>query len=496
MSRAATGAAGTARAAGAASRATPDAGMGAAQGAGSMPGASAGAGPGGGGDHFWQGEWIDDGEVGRRLPELADVAASALADPIEPEVVIAACDRLAAALTDPTRPHPAQQHLLDLPAGRADAGLDELAGFLRGSWLRRTVQRELGSEPRDGAVRERWAPVGLLVHVVPGNIATAGPLSLVEGLLTGNVNAVKTSAGSPTFTQRVAAALVEIEPRLAPYVIVLRVASRDRLWMRQLCAPADTVAVWGSDEAVAGVAAYVPSGTPVVAWGPKISFTYLGRDAWLDGAIQQALAADICRYDQQACSSPQVVYLDVDDADELFAGAASIAAGLSRVDRQRAAAVPDRDEQAEITNVVTVARQEQHLGLTRVWSDPGQRWHVLADTRPALRASPLFRTLWVKPLPPDRSVPVLRPMRRYLQTVGLAPGRQDADRLSRSLVAAGALRITAVGAMHDSYAGEPHDGQYALRRYSRRVSDSRGAAADTNLGGSAVVDDPVGGQRH
>jgi hypothetical protein len=436
-----------------------------------------------GDDYFWQGGWIDEAEVGRRLPGLAAVADRALAEPLDPELVIAACDRLSRELADPATPSPPWAELTGLPAERADAERAELAEFLSAGWLRRTRDRELGSWQPDGvpgdgdtaggpAAREHWAPLGLLVHVVPGNVATAGPVSLVEGLLTGNVNAVKTSSDSGLLSQRVAAAIAETEPRLAPYLIVLRFPSRRADWLSQLCAPADAVTVWGGDGAVAGAARYVPSGVPLIVWGPKISFAYLGAGAWRDGDTLAAVARDVCRYDQAACSSPQVLYLDTDDHAELFAAAELAAAALSGADERRPADEPGRAEQAEISNVVTVARQEQHLGLTRVWSAPDLRWHVIADARPDLRASPLFRTLWVKPLPRDRIVATLRPARRYLQTVGLAPGGGDRPAMVRSLLAAGAVRITGVGAMHTTYPGEPHDGQHALRRYSRRVSQT------------------------
>jgi hypothetical protein len=119
---------------------------------------------------------------------------------------------------------------------------------------------------------------------------------------------------------------------------------------------------------------------------------------------------------------------------------------------------------------VLVARHEEHLGLTRVWSGPDLRWHVIAETSPALRASPLFRTVWVKPLPRDAIVATLRPMRRYLQTAGIRAADTELPGLVPGLLAAGVDRITPVGSMHASYPGEPHDGEYALRRYSRRVS--------------------------
>jgi hypothetical protein len=182
------------------------------------------------------------------------------------------------------------------------------------------------------------------------------------------------------------------------------------------------------------------------------------------------LAHDICVSDQQACTSPQVVYIDTASEEELWEAGASIARVLSDVDSQYPAGEPELDEQAEITNTVLVARHEEYLGLTRVWSGPDQRWHVIAETNPALRASPLYRTVWVKPLPRESIVDTLRPMRRYLQTAGIHAADVESIGVAPALFAAGVHRITPVGSMHESYPGEPHDGEYALRRYSRRVS--------------------------
>lgn len=131
---------------------------------------------------------------------------------------------------------------------------------------------------------------------------------------------------------------------------------------------------------------------------------------------------------------------------------------------------PDPAEEAELTTTELVARLEEHLGLTRVFAAPDGSWRVMADTRSPLTASPLHRSVWVKPLPRKRLIATLRPMRRYLQTAGLAGSRTDIAELSRTVLAAGATRVTPVGAMLDSYAGEPHDGVYALQRYSRRVA--------------------------
>ncbi|MGW7453980.1 acyl-CoA reductase [Streptomyces sp. NPDC054787] len=432
--------------------------------------------------HYWQGAFVDDEEAGRRLAELPAAVEAALATVLETETVLAACDALAGALIEPD--HPVHARLAaHLPAGQDPAVLAELGALLGRRELTRKLRRELGgaapgrlnrADPRE-TVYEAWAPVGLVAHIAPGNAATVAPLSIVEGLLAGNVNILKTSGADTLLTQHLMAELAALDPSgaLAARIVVLRFPSSRQEWLRLMCAPADAVAVWGGEGAVEGVAAHVPAGCRLVEWGHRISFAYLTGDAWSDASVLEALADDVCLHEQQACSSPQVVYLDTEDEGEVFAFAERFAAVLA--DRPAAVAAasggePDPAEAAELTTTELMARLEEHLGLTRVFAAADGSWRVMADTRSPLTASPLHRSVWVKPLPRKQLIATLRPMRRYLQTAGLAGSRTDIAELSRTVLAAGVTRVTPVGAMLESYAGEPHDGVYALQRYSRRVA--------------------------
>ncbi|MEW2414768.1 acyl-CoA reductase [Streptomyces sp. NPDC046866] len=432
--------------------------------------------------HYWQGAFVGDEEAGRRLADLPAAVEAALAAPLETETVLAACDALAGALLDPE--HPVRTRLAaHLPEGEDPAVLGELGRLLGRRELSRKLRRELGSaapgrlnraDPRE-TVYEAWAPVGMVAHIAPGNAATVAPLSIVEGLLAGNVNVLKTSSADTLLTQHLMAELAALDPSgaLAARVMVLRFPSSRQEWLRLMCAPADAVAVWGGESAVAGVAAHVPAGCRLVEWGHRISFAYLTADAWSEPAVLGALADDVCLYEQQACSSPQVVYLDTEDEAEVFAFAERFAAVLGA--RPAAAGglgveEPDPAEEAELTTTELVARLEEHLGLTRVFAAADGGWRVMADVRSPLTASPLHRSVWVKPLPRKQLIATLRPMRRYLQTAGIAGSRGDIAELSRTALAAGVTRVTPVGSMLESYAGEPHDGVYALQRYSRRVA--------------------------
>ncbi|MFF4444018.1 acyl-CoA reductase [Streptomyces sp. NPDC001502] len=450
--------------------------------------------------HYWQGEFIGDEEAGRRLAELPAAVEAALSEGLETETVLAACDALATALCDPG--HPVRARLAaHLPEGEDPAVLAELGGLLGRRELTRKLRRELGSatpgrlnraDPRE-TVYEAWAPVGLVAHIAPGNAATVAPLSLVEGLLAGNVNVLKTSSDDTLLTQQLMAELAALDPSgaLAARIVVLRFPSSRQEWLRLMCAPADAVAVWGGEAAVEGVAAHVPAGCRLVEWGHRISFAYLTADAWSDARTLDALADDVCLHEQEACSSPQVVYLDTEDEEEVFGFAERFAAVLAARPPAAAGAAagePDPAEAAELTTTELMARLEEHLGLTRVFAAPDGSWRVMADTRSPLTASPLHRSVWVKPLPRKRLIATLRPMRRYLQTAGLAGSATDIAELSRTALAAGVTRVTPVGAMLESYAGEPHDGVYALQRYSRRVAVQADPAAFAT---TACLDDLV-----
>ncbi|NXY94277.1 AMP-binding protein [Streptomyces sp. BR123] len=444
-----------------------------------------GGGPTAAAPHFWQGAFIGDEEAGRRLAGLPAAVGAALATVLETGTVLAACDALASALLDPE--HPVHARLAGhLPEDEdPTALLAELGRHLGRRELTRKLRRELGSaapgrlnrpDARE-AVYEAWAPVGMVAHIAPGNAATVAPLSIVEGLLAGNVNVLKTSSADTLFAQALMAELAALDPSgaLAARIVVLRFGSSRQEWLRLMCAPADAVAVWGGEAAVEGVAAHVPPGCRLVEWGHRISFAYLTADAWSEPGTLDALAEDVCRHEQQACSSPQVVYLDTDDEAEVFAFAehfAGVLAARSAASPPPGAADADREpaEEAELTTTELVARLEEHLGLTRVFAAADGSWRVMADTRSPLTASPLHRSVWVKPLPRERMIATLRPMRRYLQTAGIAGTRTDTAELARTALAAGVTRVTPVGAMLESYAGEPHDGVYALQRYSRRVA--------------------------
>jgi phenylacetate-coenzyme A ligase PaaK-like adenylate-forming protein len=442
--------------------------------------------------HLWQGEWIDDAELERRLSGFPEWAAAATRESLDPRVLLDAAQSYADQLRAKRGNYAAlKECLVEAGTGTTveiEALLAESAEFLDRENLETKLRRELGSTSpflparimyRD-SIFEAWAPLGLLVHVSPSNAPTAAPLSVIEGLLAGNVNFLKTSGSESLFPQLFLDGLdrCDASGALGRFVVAARIPSDRKEWLERVFSAADGIAAWGGEEALREIRRLAPASARVVEWGHKISFAYFAKDRLEDADALESVARESCLFEQQSCSSPQVVYLETDSWPEVEKFAERFAPVLDRVSRATPRLAPSAAESAEITLVTELARQEASFGRAKVVEDNDKSWRILLDIRPALAASPLFRTIWLKPLPRENIIPILRPMRAYLQTAGLSCALGDAAELSGLLFKAGVARVRRVGDMAGSYAGEAHDGVYALQRYCRRVSVQLGSGAE------------------
>lgn len=438
------------------------------------------------GDHFWFGQWLDADALPQALDSLGAHLDATLPQRFPLRALLQACEAVGAQIQSRSGCYAQLKNeaCLTCPPEDADGMLQAMAAMLARDAMEEKLRSELGNTLPGTLLRrypgpqfESWTPCGCVVHIAPANVFTAAAMGLVEGLMTGNVNVVKTSSRDGRVAALFAQALVQADPSglLAQYVAVLRLPSSAQQWLKQLLACADVVSVWGGEKAVAAVRAMAPSHARMVAWGHKLSFGYIAAACVDDEDVLQAFARDVCRLDQQACSSPQTLLVETDEAG-LRAVAQRLATHLRHISPGIPAAAPDMAEQAEITTVVSVARSEQPLGLTQVIEDEQGHWRILLDMRPGLRPSPLYRSIWLKPVQRQQLAAQLRPMRQWLQTCGLASDRASMAELSRLLLSAGVSRITQPGQMVDSYLGAPHDGVYALQQLSRRVSVDAGSA--------------------
>lgn len=365
----------------------------------------------------------------------------------------------------------------------------DLAGFataLSRPFCEAKIVAELGSlEASDGWIRQldavpprsgRLAPLvkalsrGVVLHVAAGNVGSVGALSLVEGLLAKNVNILKAPSRAPEFPMLFARSLAETDPdgivsrAIAVLVWSGRTARHHELFKER----ADAIVVWGGEDAVKEYRDGLGLQATLVEWGPKVSAGLVAREADLEDAARKA-AVDVSMWDQNACSSAQVLYVEGNDRADAFVE--RLATELSAFAAEIPMGELGLQEAAEITKTRQMAKIDVVLGAAELRTPAGSlEWTIVREKDPGFKLSPLFRTVYVKSVDElEQAIGHLAPYRAYLQTIGLAAPTDRILHLADRLTEVGALRVVELGAMSGGYPGEPHDGVFALHRLVKWV---------------------------
>ena len=207
--------------------------------------------------------------------------------------------------------------------------LDDVPGivFLR-LWLRRgtlepIITRELGANGLHGGWSEygrarcKAFPLGVVGHWPAGNVEIQPILSMTCALLGGNAALVRIPRGLLELTRCLMERLVQGDPgKVLTRRIFMAAFEHGRQDLQEAMAQAvDGAMIWGGREAVLQVRALpFPHWARVAVFGPRISVAAMDAGAWGDPEEReswcQRIARDVWQFDQQACSSPQVLFLE------------------------------------------------------------------------------------------------------------------------------------------------------------------------------------------
>ena len=358
--------------------------------------------------------------------------------------------------------------------------MNSLYEFLSVDNLRLKLSRELGSEFPFELKRinfkenifESWSPLGVLVHVTPNNSPLLGVLGVIEGLLSGNVNVLKLARKDGAFAARFYQEVCALDKTntFKDYIYIGKVSSSDKEYLKDFLSIADVISAWGNEESIKSLKEIAPSRARMVEWGHKISFAYISKRSSRNEKMLEKLAFEICNNEQMACSSPQCVFLEDASFEELKFFSNNLGKALNIISSKIPRILPGLQEQAELTVTSEQVRLNSIFGKSEAQISPQNDWRIYIDDSDKLTTSPLFRTIWLKPLAKNKIISNLRPLKVYLQTVGISADRDEIEELTRLLFQAGVQRVRAIGEMTETYLGEPHDGVYALERYCQKIS--------------------------
>jgi hypothetical protein len=361
--------------------------------------------------------------------------------------------------------------------------LDEVPGivFLR-MWLRRgtlepIVSRELGIESLDGGwsdygrARCRAFPLGIVGHWPAGNIEIQPILSMTCALLGGNAALVRIPQGLVDITRTLIERLEQADPggRLTRRIFMAAFDHGRQDLHEAMARTVDGAMIWGGKESVLQVRSLpFPHWAKLAVFGPRISVAAMDAGAWNSPDDQaawcQRMARDVWQFDQQACSSPQVLFIEKADG----ASTGPFLAALQRAFENENRAHPRRTIRAAQTSAIARAR------AAWLFDDPsrqavfpmGPDWTLLMGQGSDLPEPVQGKTLAV--LEVGNLMDVVSKLDGNVQTLGLGMAdREKENALASRAGQCGVDRVVKLGRMHTFV--PPWDGVDLIRPMVRMV---------------------------
>ncbi len=423
-----------------------------------------------------------------RLPsaEASRVAAGVRSAALEArrertvEQVAASASRAALRLADPgseagARATALLEAELGWSEGLARETLEGMAGVWEEEVLLGTLRAELGDPavldgwvdaplPGGGSRRRRASGPPLLFVIHAGNVPGVAVTAALRGLLVRSGVLCKTPASEPGLLALFARELERVDPLLGRSLAVT--------WWPGGAAPeeadawagrAGKVVLYGGEEATESVRTRLPSGTDLVAYGPRVGIGVVLPDAARSGEGARELARDVCAYEQAGCVSPRVVY--VVGADPV-GWAGELAEGLEAETSRVSPPTPGPGEAAAVRSLRAEAEFGGYAGdpgAPEVLADgEGLAWTVLAGGDPAPRTRGLPRVVRVPGVGSLEELEErLGPLEGRIQALGHA-GREGREALADLAHRLGVARAAPFGRVAWPPADWRHDGRHQL----------------------------------
>lgn len=357
--------------------------------------------------------------------------------------------------------------------------------FLR-LWLRRgtlepIIARELGPGALhagwmdDGRARLKAYPVGVVGHWPAGNIEIQPILSMTCALLGGNASLVRVPSDLVHQTGRLLQKLDQSDTAqvLTGRIFIAAFDHARRDLQEAMARAVDGAMIWGGEEAVLAVRALpFPHWVRLAVFGPRMSVAAIDADIWCDRYEREQwcrrIARDVWQFDQQACSSPQVLFLESKAGHSSVEFLQDLKDAFEAENRLH----PRQTIHPALTSAICQARASWLFAnkANRALFSLGPDWTLLLGSGSEIPKPTQGRTLTVLEVD-DLFDPISR-LDEGVQTLGLAmKDPEKEERLASAAAKRGVNRIVKLGRMHVFV--PPWDGVDLIRPMVRVVRHVR-----------------------
>ena len=409
--------------------------------------------------------------------------------------ILQVLDQAGRLLADPS--HPLRREaverlpgIVNFSAPMIEAGLDALVSMLKRENLLTRLSADLGNvgylddfvyhEGFGGFMKAE--PRGIVAHVAAGNVFVGAVDTLIQGIVTKNVNLLKMAGADPLFPLLFARAVLEVDAEglVSRTFALLPFRGGDTEVEGLLKQHCDTIVVYGGEDTVRAYREGLGLHNRLVEYGPKYSCVLIEDHEMQvrgEAEIASGVARDFTMWDQSACSSPHTVFVAGRTPEESAPAARrfaeALAEGLSHWDTVFPAGAIPFQEQVEVTRSRELARVGQALGRAELLVPDRkiQDWTVIYEDDPVFRVSCHHRTAYVKPVRDlEEALEILAPYGQFIQSVAVVADAARTFQVSDRLVRLGADRVVEAGNMARRRHGTPHDGTRGTDEMVRWVS--------------------------
>jgi len=349
---------------------------------------------------------------------------------------------------------------------------DQIAGIFSKQFISQTIKSEI----QDEAFLDDWLkvdeiyvhaqPRGRVLHILAGNAPPISAVSMLRGSLTKNSNIIKMASGDLVTSIYLASSFLDVD---ADHPITKTTSvvywPHGSLVEEKIIHNANAVCVWGGKDVIESTKAKTRPGTELLEFGPRRSMQFIGHEAFESKNVLQSVtdkaAHDIVLFDQEACHSPQLAFVEGKGNAETFCEA------LSKSMVEECKRLPKGftrgDKHASISHERILAK----FYGEKVYESEKTEWTIiLSDKVQRTQRHPLGRMLYVFEIPDLKGA--IHHIDKSVQTVAVFPEKRIVE-LRDEITKRGADRVTSIGRMGYFATGAPHEGVYPLSRLVRWV---------------------------
>ncbi|MDD6771971.1 acyl-CoA reductase [Inconstantimicrobium porci] len=345
--------------------------------------------------------------------------------------------------------------------------------FLSSFFLQRSeLYDQLDADLGDYNVLEEWVtnencllhaqPQGIVTSILVGNIPVVSVFGVFRSLVVKNNTVCKIPKRDPAGAIMFGLELIKKYPN-HPITKSLTIAywNRDSKEEKEIINGSDVMCLWGGDKAITQLKTRIPAGVKTLEFGPKRSLSIIDLyERYTEDSINDIayrVAKDFSMYNQEACFSPQEIYIRASDSDF-----------KDFIDNLREAMdfmiqkYPKNEIPIDNAAHVLITRKEELFEGNNIISTDNHGWTMIFSDKKPLN-HPLSRTIYIHRVESFDNIASF--VDKFSQTVTIYPWKMQ-EKYRDVLTLNGVDRIVAIGFSGTPRTGFTHD---SIKPFSEMV---------------------------